>query len=71
MEAPLFKKHKRCCNDGCRDKLRLFRHRCGCKKEFCLTHKAPEDHGCDYKTEETEEAFVQRMECIAAKMIKV
>jgi len=36
-----------------------------------LTHKAPEDHGCGYREEDDEEAFVRRMECIAAKIIKV
>jgi predicted nucleic acid binding AN1-type Zn finger protein len=71
MEEQTLKKYKRCCHESCRDRLRLFRHRCGCKKDFCLTHKAPEDHGCGYREEDDKEEFVRRMQCIASKMIKV
>ena len=51
--------------------MRLFRHRCGCQKEFCLAHKAPEDHACSYEEQADKDEFVRNMECIAAKMIKV
>jgi hypothetical protein len=71
MEGANLKKYKRCCLDGCKDKLRLFSHRCGCQKEFCLAHKAPEDHECTYKKEQNMEEFVNKLECVAPKMIKV
>ena len=71
MEETNLKKYKRCCLEGCKDKLRLFRYRCGCQKEFCLAHKAPEDHECDYEEQANKDEFVKGMECVAPKMIKV
>jgi predicted nucleic acid binding AN1-type Zn finger protein len=42
----------RCAAPGCRKKLHLNPFRCRCNKDFCLTHRMPEEHICefDYKS---------------------
>ena len=37
-----------CSKEHCKKKLPLIYYPCKCKKNFCETHKYPEDHSCSY-----------------------
>jgi hypothetical protein len=42
------KKKNRCPVDGCNKKLGLLDLSCKCEKKFCIKHRHPEEHSCDY-----------------------
>lgn len=47
------RKKNRCPFEGCRKRLTLTDITCKCKQKFCMKHRYPEDHECnyDYKSE--------------------
>lgn len=47
-QKPKKKKKNRCPFDGCKKKLRLLDITCKCQKTFCINHRHPEQHSCDY-----------------------
>jgi len=60
---------------ACRKKIGLFGFVCKCGGEFCIAHRAHEDHPCtyDYKKEAREE-LAERLAkglCIAEKIVPI
>tara|TARA_B100001093_G_C26529855_1_gene885533 strand:+ start:115 stop:354 length:240 start_codon:yes stop_codon:yes gene_type:complete len=46
-------KKQRCAFLGCRTKITLLDMECKCKNKYCIIHRLPENHKCnyDFKTE--------------------
>lgn len=45
---PKRKKKNRCPVDGCGKRLSLLDITCKCEQKFCMKHRHPEEHSCDY-----------------------
>lgn len=42
------RKKNRCPVDGCGKRLGLLDLTCKCEQKFCMKHRHPEEHSCDY-----------------------
>jgi len=42
------RKKNRCPVDGCGKRLGLLDITCKCEQKFCMKHRHPEEHNCDY-----------------------
>jgi hypothetical protein len=42
------RKKNRCPVDGCRKRLGLLDLTCKCEQKFCMKHRRPEEHNCNY-----------------------
>ena len=64
--------NKYCAFDGCKKKIKLTDFKCRCDKYYCLTHKHPETHHCDYNYKSDVEKKKINLElCVAKKIVKV
>ena len=66
------KHSKYCAFDGCKKKIKLTDFKCRCDKFYCLTHKHPETHHCNYNYKsEVEKKKINLEQCVAIKIVKV
>jgi predicted nucleic acid binding AN1-type Zn finger protein len=63
----------RCCFDGCTKKMGLIPFVCRCEKEYCMKHRIPEAHNCnfDYK-KDGKRKLEEQNQCVAfEKILKI
>ena len=63
----------RCAASGCRKRVHLIPYKCRCNKEFCMLHRMPEEHICefDYKSFGMKELEKANPVVVADKIIKI
>lgn len=59
----------RCSAEGCNKKLKLTDMECRCKNKYCLKHRLPETHNCQFNHADT--TPIKLESCIADKVIKI
>ena len=59
----------RCSSEDCNKKLKLTDMECRCKKRYCLKHRLPETHNCDFNHAKANPIRLES--CIADKVIKI
>ncbi len=66
-------KNNKCANKECNKKLKLTDLKCRCEMIFCISHRLPETHGCnyDYKTSGRCLLNEQNKPCVAKKIISI
>lgn len=45
---------QKCCVEGCKKKANGLDIVCMCGQKFCMAHRLPEDHGCQFDFKEYE-----------------
>ena len=60
----------KCMHEGCKEKLRLIKFTCKCEKHFCIKHKDPETHSCnfDFKKIENMQQIINDTKCVPIKI---
>ena len=64
----------KCFYDDCCKRLKLTDLKCRCENIYCLTHRLPESHKCNYnyKQNSTEKKqIIEYMKCVNDKCIKI
>ena len=62
-------KQTRCSFSTCKTKLKLFDMGCKCEKRFCMKHRFPEEHNCDYDYTQRDSSLADKMRCVACKTV--
>jgi len=57
------KNKKRCSFKDCKKKLKLTDIECRCKKRFCIKHRLPELHNCEWNAKSKEEIEIYKKKC--------
>ena len=67
------KNNNRCCAEGCRKKLTIFKFDCKCGSSTCIDHKYPDKHNCsfDYKEQYKKELTIKNPIVSASKIEKI
>jgi predicted nucleic acid binding AN1-type Zn finger protein len=61
-------KLNRCCFEMCNSKLKLTDMKCRCEKYYCLKHRLPELHLCEYDYKKDK---IQLEKVVCPKIIKI
>tara|TARA_E500000178_G_C16853383_1_gene676215 strand:+ start:441 stop:815 length:375 start_codon:yes stop_codon:yes gene_type:complete len=67
---------KKCNHITCNKKLTIVDRQlsCKCKKFFCISHRMPEQHNCEFSFKDNENVICEKIEntkCIADKLNKI
>ena len=67
---------KKCNHITCNKKLTIVDKQlsCKCKKFFCISHRMPEQHNCEFSFKDDDNIICEKIEnnkCIADKLIKI
>ncbi len=65
---------QRCCNKNCIKKIKLTDYPCKCNKIYCINHRLPEEHDCDFNFKQTFdeiEKIVKELKVIPEKTVKI
>lgn len=67
------KTKKRCNHPECSKKIKLTDVECRCKKIFCLKHRLPENHSCDFDYKSLEKEILKKNlnKVVAEKVAKI
>lgn len=66
-------KSNRCAFYGCNKKLKLTDLLCKCEKTYCIFHRLPEQHNCEYSYKENfdKQKEINKMKCVSEKINKI
>jgi predicted nucleic acid binding AN1-type Zn finger protein len=69
----LKKSKKRCSHPDCSKKIKLTDMECRCEKIFCLKHRLPENHSCDFDYKSLEKEILRKSlnKVVAEKIAKI
>ena len=61
---------KRCSHKECNTKINLLYFTCKCENSFCLKHKDPESHNCEYDFKEIKnlDVLIEEAKCVSVKI---
>ena len=61
-----------CCLEGCNKKLKIIdlTITCRCGNQYCKNHRFAEFHNCSFDYRQEDQSKIEKMKCVASKMIE-